>query len=306
MDENNRKELVHWRVYPAEDEETGAVSLRIWGRGEGFDVAAVPIRAVAPVPGGFEAEAEDGTIFLLFLNENAWPTVFGLEKTEWYRLVHRLDSFDLKCFACIWMDDLYLCSEEKYQREQCEEWAGRNGLDPGAWERIRAVRMAIDEKREPRPSGLEPWDEENALRIDLSAFCRNYYCDFREGKNKADYQRWEYPSQRLEPGKEPLVTVCLKWTDDDSPKGTVFRLRYRIRGVNCLEILEANMFPWVGLQWVHSVDEEKLEHTHFHFRLWEHVYLCNVGETPLWLTGAFSGEPLKPGEMRELEVAFCA
>ena len=232
--------------------------------------------------------------------------MFGLEKTEWYRLVHKLDSFDLKCFACIWMDDLYLCSEEKYQREQCEEWAGRNGLDPGAWERIRAVRMAIDEKREPRPSGLEPWDEENALRIDLSAFCRNYYCDFREGKNKADYQRWEYPSQRLEPGKEPLVTVCLKWTDDDSPKGTVFRLRYRIRGVNCLEILEANMFPWVGLQWVHSVDEEKLEHTHFHFRLWEHVYLCNVGETPLWLTGAFSGEPLKPGEMRELEVAFCA
>lgn len=66
-------------------------------------------------------------------------------KTEWYHLVHRLDSFDLKCFACIWMDDLYLCSEEKYQREQCEEWAGRNGLDPGAWERIRAVRMAIDE-----------------------------------------------------------------------------------------------------------------------------------------------------------------
>ena len=102
------------------------------------------------------------------------------------------------------------------------------------------------------------------------------------------------------------MTVCLKWTDDDSPKGTVFRLRYRIRGVNCLEILEANMFPGVGWQWVHSVDEDKLAHTHFHFRLWEHVYLCNVGETPLWLTGAFSGEPLKPGEMRELEVAFCA
>ena len=42
MGENNRNELVNWRVSPAEDEKTGAVGLRIWGRGEGFDVAAAP------------------------------------------------------------------------------------------------------------------------------------------------------------------------------------------------------------------------------------------------------------------------
>ena len=59
MGDYNRNELVNWRVSPAEDEETGAVSLRIWGRGEGVDVAAAPIRAVSTVPGGFEVEVED-------------------------------------------------------------------------------------------------------------------------------------------------------------------------------------------------------------------------------------------------------
>lgn len=306
MGENNRNELVNWRVSPAEDEKTGAVGLWIWGRGEGVDVAAAPIRAVSTVPGGFEVEVEDGSIFLVLLNENAWPRVFGKEKKEWYRLVRKLDSFDLKCFACFWMEDLYLYSEEEYHRDQCMEWAERNGLDPGAWKRIRAMRMAADREREPQPSALEPWNEENALRIDLSAFCRNYYHCFHEGKSKARYEHWEYPSRRLEAGKEPLVTICLKWKDDDSPKGTVFQLQYRIRGVNCLEILGAKMLPWVELQWVHSVDEPEMEHTHFRFRLWEHVYLCNVGETPLLLTGAVSGEPLKPGELRELNVDFCS
>lgn len=78
--------------------------------------------------------------------------------------------------------------------------------------------------------------------------------------------------------------------------------------MNCLKTdTQKNLCLQIDqLQWVHSVDEPEMEHTHFRFRLWEHVYLCNVGETQLLLTGAVSGEPLKPGELRELNVDFCS
>lgn len=105
------------------------------------------------------------------------------------------------------------------------------------------------------------------------------------------FQESTYSGYRIQPhGEEPLFSL----------DGETLVIN------NCLEILEAKMLPWVELQWVHSVDEPEMEHTHFRFRLWEHVYLCNVGETQLLLTGAVSGEPLKPGELRELNVDFCS
>ncbi|MBS6953693.1 MAG: hypothetical protein KH230_10725 [Enterocloster asparagiformis] len=295
----NRIKLGSWKLKLSWDDEAGAAVLRICAVEAGARIRTAPVRTAAAVPGGFAVETQDGSAFLLPMEENVWPALYGSEKEEWSRLVRGLPSFELKCFAGMWRDFLCLCEDEAEDRRECEEWAGRNGLEPGDWRRIRDMGMMAAGRCESGPVDRRAPEGNDALCIDLNAFRNNYFSGCSGNGQKDAYLEWGYCSRRVESGKMPLVCLRFKWKDWASPKEAVFYLRYCIRGVNCLEIQEAKLYPSVEARWMSHIDHWEKERSQFHFPLWEHIYLRNVGETPLDLDGTALG----PGEMRELETA---
>ena len=145
MVEENGIRLVDWKVKPDRDAATGAVILRVWGRGPGIAVTTAPILTADAVQGGWVAVAEDGSAYLLSTRDSAWPRLYGPAKAEWFCLVRQLESFELKCFACIWRKIPYASEVDEEDRPEYMEWAVRNGLDPEAWRRIRDMALTAQQ-----------------------------------------------------------------------------------------------------------------------------------------------------------------